>query len=553
MEPKKKIIIIGGGVAGMATGSYAQMSGFDTQIFEMHVLPGGCCTSWSRRGFVFDYCIEWLIGSGGGNDANQVWRELGALDGKSIKNFESFNRVVDEHGQSVVFYTDPDRLARHLAEVSPADAAVTRVFCEDLRRFTRTNLYPFLKPKSLMTWREKLAMLGQILPHFRLFWRTGAMSTDAFCAKLQSPLLKRAIPNIFSQDFEGAPILLYLFNLAAAHNGNAGFPEGGSLGLSRSIEERYRSLGGKITYRARVAKILVENDRAVGIELEDGTQHRADIVVSACDGYTTIYKMLGGRYLSDTVETLYKKILPLPKRTYPGVMSVFLGVNGEFPADAPHSTTYLLSDKDAAALPWSLQRTLAVQHRTHYSPGFAPPGKSVLHCTFFTDYAFWKKLRVEDRPRYRSEKKAVTNFVQEFLERHYPGLRGRTEIVSISSPVTTERFTGNHAGSILGWKSFTEAEDLVDELIDKHKMRLPGLAGFYMAGQWAAGGGLIRAAASGRFVTQFICRDLKVPFRVWESQGAGPWQTARLGQLPLLEEELIAQATSGKDEERIQA
>jgi len=537
-----KIIIIGAGVAGMATGAYAQMNGFESQIFEMHVLPGGCCTSWSRRGYVFDYCIEWLIGSGAGNDANRVWRELGALDGKTTKNFELFNRVVDEHGGSVSFYNDPDRLERHLAEVSIEDVAVTKVFCDDLRRFIKTDLYPFLKPKSLMTLREKLAMLGKVLPHFRLFWRTGAMSTEAFCAKLKSPLLRRAFPNIFSQDHECAPILLYLFNLAAAYNGNAGFPEGGSLGLSRSIEERYLSLGGKIKYRAKVAKILVEDNRAVGVELADGTQHRADVIVSACDGYTTIYKMLAGKYLNRTVEKLYKEVLPLPKTTYPGVMSVFLGVNGEFGANDPHCTTYLLSPEDAAALPWALQRSVAVQHRTRYSPGFAPAGKSVIHCTFFTDYTFWKKLRTEDRTRYRADKKAVTDFVQDFLERHYPGLRAQTEIVSISSPVTTERFTGNHAGSILAWKSFTEADDLVDELIDKHGMKLPGLAGFYMAGQWVAGGGLIRAASSGRFAVQFICREMKRTFQASESQGGASWQSTKLGQLPLLEEELTAQA-----------
>src|SRR5262249_33224419 len=133
---RPKLIVIGAGIAGMATGAYAQMNGFDSRIFEMHVLPGGCCTAWSRKGFVFDYCIEWLIGSGAGNDANRIWRELGALDGKTITDFEMFNRVVDEHGRSVTFYNDPDRLERHLREVSPEDAKLTRAFCADLRRFT---------------------------------------------------------------------------------------------------------------------------------------------------------------------------------------------------------------------------------------------------------------------------------------------------------------------------------------------------------------------------------------------------------------------------------
>ncbi len=47
---KKKVIIIGAGVAGLLAGCYAQMNGFETQIFEKHTKPGGLCTSWQRKG-----------------------------------------------------------------------------------------------------------------------------------------------------------------------------------------------------------------------------------------------------------------------------------------------------------------------------------------------------------------------------------------------------------------------------------------------------------------------------------------------------------------------
>jgi protoporphyrinogen oxidase len=42
---KKSIIIIGGGIAGLSAGYYAQMNSYDSQIFELHTLPGGLCTS----------------------------------------------------------------------------------------------------------------------------------------------------------------------------------------------------------------------------------------------------------------------------------------------------------------------------------------------------------------------------------------------------------------------------------------------------------------------------------------------------------------------------
>ena len=101
-----------------------------------------------------------------------------------------------------------------------------------------------------------------------------------------------------------------------------------------------------------------------------------------------------------------------------------------------------------------------------------------------------------------------------------------------------ERYTGNFNGSILAWKSFTKAEDLTSRLINKYRMQLPGLRCFYMAGQWIAMGGLIRAASSGRFVVQFICQDLNKKFHAWESQETVSWEIDRLGCLPQLDDEL---------------
>ncbi|MFF3767688.1 phytoene desaturase family protein [Streptomyces sp. NPDC001922] len=532
---RPRVLVIGAGVSGMATGCYAQMSGMETRILEKHVLPGGCCTAWARDGFIFDYCIEWLIGTCAGNEAHQIWRELGALDGKTVTNFDMFNRVVDEAGRSVTFYNDPGRLQRHLLEISPADARLIRSFCRDLRRFIGIELYPFLTPAPLRTPREKLRMLRTVLPAFRLFWRTAATQMHTFADRFQDPLLRRAFRNIFFQDHGGFPLLPYLFNMAGAYNDNAGFPQGGSLGLSRSIERRYTSLGGSISYRTRVERILVERDRAVGVELRNGTRLYADHVVAACDGYTTLHGLLGGRYSSPRLDTLYSTLLNKPEVLYPGVVSAFVGLTGEPGPDSPHSTTYLLTQEERSGLPGALQDSLVVQQRSRYAEGFAPPGSSVVHCTYFSDFAHWRTLRSRSRKEYWAQKRQVADFVRDFLERRSPGTGDRIRVADVASPATTHRYTGNHNGSILAWKSFTEAEDLVNGVVNKDRMRLPGLRGFSMAGQWAGGGGLIRAASSGRFAVQYLCRELGTEFRAWESRNQEPWHRDQLGHLPQLE------------------
>lgn len=532
---RPRVIVIGAGMSGLSTGCYAQMSGAETRIFERHVLPGGCCTAWARQDYIFDYCIEWLIGTAQGNDAHRVWRELGALDGKTITNFDAFNTVVDEDGRSVTFYNDPDRLERHLLSLSPADARPIRAFCRDLRRFLDIDLYPFLTPPPLQTPRQRLATLRTVLPHFLLFWRTAATRMERFANRFSDPLLRRAFPLIFFQDPEVFPLLPFLFNMAGAHRDNAGFPQGGSLGLARSVEERYTSLGGRVDYRTRVARVLVEDDRAIGVELRGGERHYADHVVATCDGHTTIHGLLDGRYTSPRVDRLFKEMTDRPELLYPGVVSAFVGLSGEFEAAQPHSTTYLLTDEETAALPGALQNSLVMQVRSRYSDGFAPPGHSVVHCTYFSDHAYWKQLRRTDRRAYWARKQDVADFVRAFLARRYPALADAIDVVEIASPATTERYTGVRGGSILAWKSFTDADDVITKVINKDRMRLPGLAGFSVAGQWFGGGGLIRAASNGRFVTQFLCAELGLEFRAWESGGTEPWHPGRLGRLPQLE------------------
>ncbi|RBL86304.1 NAD(P)/FAD-dependent oxidoreductase, partial [Streptomyces cavourensis] len=79
------------------------------------------------------------------------------------------------------------------------------------------------------------------------------------------------------------------------------------------------------------------------------------------------------------------------------------------------------------------------------------------------------------------------------------------------------------------------ADDVAARLVGRDRMRLPGLSGFSMAGQWVGMGGLIRAASTGRFAVQYLCRELGLEFRAWESEGAEPWHPGMLGELPQLD------------------
>src|SRR5690606_31771381 len=107
---------------------------------------------------------------------------------------------------------------------------------------------------------------------------------------------------------------------------------------ARAVERRYLELGGVIHYKAQVEQILVEHDTAVGVRLYDDTEHRADVVISAADGRSTIYHMLDGRYRNGKLDGLYNGHLPLQP-----MMQISFGVRRDL-RDSPHWVTYLLDE-----------------------------------------------------------------------------------------------------------------------------------------------------------------------------------------------------------------
>jgi len=62
-ETSHKIVIIGGGVAGLCAGVYGRKCGFDAEVLEQHENAGGLATSWRRGDYAFETCLRWLLGA----------------------------------------------------------------------------------------------------------------------------------------------------------------------------------------------------------------------------------------------------------------------------------------------------------------------------------------------------------------------------------------------------------------------------------------------------------------------------------------------------------
>jgi phytoene dehydrogenase-like protein len=372
---------------------------------------------------------------------------------------------------------------------------VIEEFTKAARTCARYDL-PVDKAPELYGMIDGTWFLIRNFPFLRLMSKWKKITVQDYAQRFSDPFLREAFPLL--ADLPGFPMACLLMILAWMHRRSAGYPVGGSLEFARSIERRYLDLGGEIHYRAPVAEILVEHDKAVGVRLADGTKHRGDITISAADGHATIFDMLGGKYINGRIRDYYDN-LPI----FPPLVHVALGVNRPF-EEAPANVIYSLDRP--VTIGGREQNHFGVEIR-NFDPTLAPPGKTVLKIMFTADYMYWKNLR-QDPERYKNEKERIADQVISLLDQRYPGLADQVEMRDVATPTTWERYTGNWQGSMEGWM-------ITQKTFPPFRMSktLPGLASFYMVGQWVEpGGGVPTAALSGRNVVQIICKRERRPF-----------------------------------------
>jgi len=488
---EKSIVIVGAGMAGLSAGCYARMNGYKATILEMHSIPGGLCTAWTRKGYTFDISMHMLTGSKSG-PLHDMWRELGVMENRQF-HYHSEMCTIESGSRRLSLCTDRKRLEEQLLVLSPADAELSREF---VRLVCGPNMMGAmsLKPAELATPSDFLRMSLAILPVLGTFRRYGKQTIQEFAGRFQDSFLREAIR--MTIDGPGWPMVRFpmvaMAGFFKSSISESGVPRGGSQQVAYAVAERFKKLGGDLRLRARVADVLVENNRAVGVKLADGGEVRADEVIWAGDGHRLIFDILGGRYVDDKIRRMYDEWTPVRP-----VVHVCLGVA----RDMSREPARLGFELDRALTVAGEERKwLSVIHHS-FDPTMAPAGKSAVEVWYPCRYEYWRELE-KDRPRYDAEKERIAELTIAELDRRWPGFRAQVEVVDVPTPATYVRYTGNWQASPDGWY-------ITPENMRTNPLRvLPGLAGLHVAGQWTAPfTGTVIAALTGRQVIQLLCRQ----------------------------------------------
>ena len=495
----KKIVIIGGGIAGLSAGIFAQLNGFDSVILEKHHTLGGECTGWDREGYHIDGCIHWLVGTKEGTGIRRLWDTVGALEGVEIYHPESF-MAVEHDGVTLHFYRDLDRFESSWMKISPEDGEAIEELCKDIRKLHSFSL-PVDKPMDLMNPIEKLKFIFSMKDVGPVMQKYGKISVRELAEKFKHPALREAIASFMPEGEYSA--ISVVFPLGTFTGNQSSIPLGGSKALAMRMVEKYKSLGGTVEASSEVADLEIKENTVGRITCKNGKVFEGDYVIAACDPKVLYEGLLKGRYPDPEFQKRYNN-----PESYPLASNIYVGIGYEGTMEEIPRT--LKFPVDSVQI---IQNRKPIEHlqMTHYGyePDFAPEGHTVITFAinqFQPELEYWEAL-VKDRAAYSQEKDRIGEEVITAMEARFPSMAGKLKVLDVATPQTYNRYCNAYRGAFMGFWPTLSGKSMA------HRGNIKGLDNLVLSGQWLQPpGGLPVALITGKDTIMRLCKKTKRTF-----------------------------------------
>ena len=469
-----KVLIIGGGVAGLSAGIYSCLAGHEAIICEKHSILGGNLTGWDRQGYHIDNCIHWLTGTNPNGTFYKMWEELGALGNIDVYQAEQLY-TVERDGVKIPLYRDISRLEARMLEVSPEDSV-------EIKKLIRAvNEIRLLVGTGGDTQDQKAGVLGAVraisalAPYY-------LMSVGELAKRFSHPLIGDLMLSIFGTHFGAIP-MMYVWATFCGNDG--GIPVGSSTAMAERMRERFESLGGRVMTKKEAVKINKENGIARSVCFADGDEISADYIISTCDPKIVFDRLLGEK-MPKNLARLYSSA---KSKRFSSFHVAFACDNDVVPFKGDY--VFELPEKYKKIL---FTNYFVIREFSH-ERGFAPEGKSVLQTLSFVDErtAAWFVELKRDPQKYSRIKKRFTATLLDIIYEKFPELRGKICVLDSWTPATYKRFTGSEAGAYMSF--ILPKKKLPKTLTPKSK----SVRNLIFATQWQSPpGGLPIAAQVGR-------------------------------------------------------
>jgi C-3',4' desaturase CrtD len=443
--PPSRIVVIGAGIGGLTAAALLARQGYSVLIADQAWVPGGCASTFKRRGFTFDVGATQVAGLEPGGIHHRIFEALGIEPPEATFCDPACAVLLPGETQPIRVWRDPDRwqqerqiqfpgsepfwqFLNQLFEASWAfqsrDPVIVPRSIGDLWQTTKA-----LRPRTLITVPHIFSTVGDAL---RAYGLEGDRRLKTFL-DLQLKL--------YSQVNADETALLY----AATALGVSQSPQGlfhlqGSMQvLSDRLVTALKRDGGDLRMRHRAMAIHAENGKTTGVTLKNlktgaVTVEAADHVVAN----VTVQNLMA--LLGDQAPAGYQhRVDKLPQSS--GAFVVYLGVDAAaIPPDCPPHLQFLY-DYDG---PIGENNSLFVSV-SQPQDGRAPEGKATIIASSFTDPNRWSRTE-----NYEQLKKTYAEMAIARLSQYFD-LNPRTILhQEAATPRTFERFTGRSLGIVGG-------------------------------------------------------------------------------------------------------
>jgi all-trans-retinol 13,14-reductase len=501
-ENKYDVIVIGGGLSGLMAGVTAARRGKKTLILEKHASVGGLAAGFTRKGYYFDSGMSRCMGYiRGPLQAAGIMEKIELIPQRMIWNiagcwtdYTSLERFFA--GLADLFPEEKSALlALYQKEVRPVEAILATFFAEIDGKNPPQKFFHTLRLLGAM-WSMSMSksvkcmegtVIGKYLNKGGRAYKFLIEREDEVDYRGEMSFMMK-VGKWYSQ----------IFNI---------YPSNGFQGLADEMENAIKSHNGEVRTSTSVNKLIIQNGRAMGVELEAHGQTEqiyAHNIIICIDLKKALHRLIGDRYLdADLLARLEKSKLSL------AMPILYLGV--DIP---PHKIMEHFQGRDEVwyypqinpvqnEVTFFRDHSMVVHSSCFHNPTHAPTGKTNLQIYLSCPPAEWMdNWGLKDgmrTKRYQEIKEMAIEHILGALEGLIPELsdRSRIEVCELGTPFTLERYTGNTDGSCLGFRM--DADYINSRKIGQYFDRCASIANLYFAGQQTGyPGGVLNALGSGK-------------------------------------------------------
>ncbi|MGL5807772.1 MAG: phytoene desaturase family protein [Xenococcaceae cyanobacterium] len=443
------VVVIGSGIGGLSCAALLASYGVKVIVCESHSIAGGAAHSFDRNGYKFDSGPSLYSGLSYSPSANPLKHVLDAIDEQiPCVHYDTWGCCLPEG--NIDTSVGSDQFCDVLAKLR-GQTAVNE--WRELQRIMKplSAAAIALPPAAIRLDLGAFFTVGKFIPSFLPHGFNSIRLTQPFSAIMDGVIRDPFIRNWLDllcfllsglpADATIAAEVAFMFADWYRPGVKLDYPIGGSGAMVDALVRGLKKYGGELLLNAHVEKVLIENDRAVGVSLTNGKEIRAkQAVVSNASVWDTL-KLLPD---SSLLQRYRKQRQDTPECD--SFMHLHLGIDAGGIREDLACHYIVVND-------WNLgistpQNVIVVSIPSVLDSSLAPAGKHVIHV--YTPgnepYHLWQNLERRSE-EYARQKQQRAEVMWQALERIIPDIRSRCEVTLIGTPLTHKCFLRRHHGS----------------------------------------------------------------------------------------------------------